>query len=55
MITRSEIKYYLKEKVNTKKQIPSMAKSHGLSQQFILMELSGFNAGPKQKDLISGE
>ncbi len=32
-----------------------MAKSHGLSLQFIRMELSGFNIEPKQNDLISGE
>ncbi len=43
------------EKVYSAKQSPIMAKSHGLSQQFIWMELSGFNAGPKQKNLITGE
>jgi hypothetical protein len=32
-----------------------MAKSHGLSLQFIKMELSGFNVEPKQNDLESGE
>jgi hypothetical protein len=32
-----------------------MPKSHGLSQQFIQMELSGFNAEPEQKDLVFGE
>jgi hypothetical protein len=32
-----------------------MAKSHGLSLQFIQMELSGFNAKPEQNDLVSGE
>ncbi len=34
---------------------PITAKSHGQSLQFIQMEQSGFHAGPKQKDLISGE
>jgi hypothetical protein len=32
-----------------------MAKSHGLSLQFIQMELSGFNAEPERNDLVSGE
>jgi hypothetical protein len=31
-----------------------MAKSHGLSLQFIRMELSGFNVEPEQNDLVSG-
>jgi hypothetical protein len=30
-------------------------KSHGLSQQFMQMELSGFNAEPEWKDLMSRE
>ena len=30
-------------------------KSHGLSLQFIWMELSGFNVEPKRNDLVSGE
>jgi hypothetical protein len=30
-------------------------KCHGISQQLIRMELSGFNAEPNQKNLISGE
>jgi hypothetical protein len=37
------------------KQSPHMAKSHGLSLQFIQMELSGFNAEPEWSDLVSGE
>jgi hypothetical protein len=37
------------------KQSPHMAKSHGLSLQFIQMELSGFNAEPEQNNLVSGE
>jgi hypothetical protein len=32
-----------------------MAKSHGLSLQFIRMELSRFNVEPKRNDLVSGE
>jgi hypothetical protein len=32
-----------------------MVKSHGLSLQFIQMELSGFNVEPKQNDLVSKE
>jgi hypothetical protein len=32
-----------------------MAKSHGLSLQFIGMELSGFNAEHEQNDLVSRE
>ncbi len=32
-----------------------MAKSHGLSLQFIWMELSEFNVEPKQNDLVSRE
>jgi hypothetical protein len=32
-----------------------MAKSHGLSLQFIRIELSGFNAEPEENDLVSGE
>jgi hypothetical protein len=55
MITRSEIKYSLKEKFYSAKQSLKMASTHGLSQQFIQMELSGFNAEANWKDLISGE
>ncbi len=54
-ITRSEIKYYWLIKVSSAKQSPHMAKSHGLSLQFIRMELSGFNAERKRNDLVSGE
>ncbi len=56
-ITRLEMKYSLKKMVTlySAKQSPSMAKSHGLSQQFIQLELSGFNAEPKWEDLISEE
>ncbi len=32
-----------------------IAKSHGLSLQFIQMELSGFNAEPEWNELVSGE
>jgi hypothetical protein len=32
-----------------------MTKNHGLSQQFIQMELSGFNAEPEWNDLVSRE
>jgi hypothetical protein len=32
-----------------------MAKSHGLSLQFIQMELSGFNAEQKRNSLVSRE
>jgi hypothetical protein len=42
-------------KVSSAKQSPHTAKSHGLSLQFIQMELSGFNTELKQKDLVSGE
>jgi hypothetical protein len=35
-------------KVSSAKQSPHMAKSHGLSLQFIQMELSGFNAESKR-------
>ncbi len=37
------------------KQSPTTAKSHGLSQQFIQMELSGLNAEQEQNNLVSGE
>jgi hypothetical protein len=37
------------------KQSPHTAKSHGLSLQFIQMELSGFNAEPKWNGLVSRE
>ncbi len=47
--------YYWWKKVSSAKQSPTTAKSHGLSQQFIQMELWGFNAEPEWKDLISGE
>ncbi len=30
-------------------------KSHGLSLQFIQMELTGFNVKPERNDLVSGE
>ncbi len=42
-------------KVSSTKQGPHKAKSHGLSLQFIPMELSGFNTEPEQNDLVSGE
>jgi hypothetical protein len=42
-------------KVSSAKQIPHTAKSHGISLQFIQMELSGFNAEPERNDLVSGE
>jgi hypothetical protein len=42
-------------KVSFAKQSPHTAKSHGLSLQFIQMELSGFNMEPKRNDLVSGE
>jgi hypothetical protein len=42
-------------KASSAKQNPHMAKSHGLSQQIIRMELSGFNAEPEQNNLVSGE
>jgi hypothetical protein len=42
-------------KVSSTKQSPHTTKSHGLSLQFIRMELSGFNADPKQNNLVSGE
>ena len=45
----------IKEKVSSTKQSPTMAKSHGLSQQFIWMELSGFNMEPERNNLVSGE
>ncbi len=48
-------KYYWLMKVSSTKQHLHMAKSHGLSLQFIQMELSGFNAEPEQNDLVSGE
>ncbi len=48
-ITRLEKKYYCT------KQSPHTEKSHGLSLQFIQMELSGFNAEPKRNDLLSKE
>jgi hypothetical protein len=32
-----------------------MAKSHGLSLQFIRMEQSGLNAQPERNNLVSGE
>ncbi len=41
--------------LSSTKQGPAMAKSHGLSQQFIQMELSGFNVEPELNDLLSGE
>ena len=52
-ITKLEINYLLKTKVFSAKQSPSTATNHGLSQQFIQIELSGYNAEPNQKDLIS--
>ncbi len=42
-------------KVSSAKQSPHMAKSHGLSLQFIQMELSGFIAEPNRNDLVSRE
>ncbi len=53
MITKLEKKYLWWKKVSYAKQSPSMAKSHELSQQFIQMELSGFNVEPEQEDFIS--
>jgi hypothetical protein len=42
-------------KVSSAKQHSATAKSHGLSQQFICLELSGFNVEPEQNDLVSRE
>ncbi len=42
-------------KVSSAKQSLHTAKSHGLSLQFIPMELSGFNTVPEQNNLVSGE
>ncbi len=42
-------------KVSSAKQSLHMAKSHGLSLQFIQMKLSGFNAEPKRNNLVSIE
>jgi hypothetical protein len=42
-------------KASSAKQSLHIAKSHGLSLQFIRMELSGFNAEQKRNDLESGE
>ncbi len=41
--------------VSSAKQSPATAKSYGLSQQFIQMEISGFNMEPEQNNLVSGE
>jgi hypothetical protein len=54
-ITKLEIKYFLLMKVSSAKQSLHTAKSHGLSLQFIWMELSGFNTEPKWNDLASGD
>jgi hypothetical protein len=43
------------EGILRKAESPYSKKSHGQSQQFIQMELSGFNVEHNQKDLISGE
>ncbi len=42
-------------KVSSAKQSLHMAKSHGLSQQLIWVELSKFNAEPEWNDLVSRE
>ncbi len=43
------------KKVSSAKQSPNTAKSHGLSQQFTQMELSGFSVEPEWNDFVSGE
>ncbi len=53
MITKLENKLLLTEEGILRKA--HIARSHGLSQQSIQMELSGFNAEQNWKDLISGE
>jgi hypothetical protein len=42
-------------KESSAKQSSAMAKSNGLLQQFIQIELLGFNAEPKQNELVSRE
>ncbi len=55
MITKLAIRFCWQKKVFSAKQKTHIAKSHGLSWQFIRMELSGFNAEQNQNNLISGE
>ncbi len=49
------IDYDYKLRVSSTKQSPTRAKSHGLSQQFIRMELSWFNVETKWNNLVSRE
>jgi hypothetical protein len=46
-------KVLLTQEGSSAKQKAHIAKSHGLSQQFIRTELSGFNAEHNQKDFLS--
>jgi hypothetical protein len=55
VITKLAIKFCLQKKVSSTKKKAHVTKSHGLSQQSIQMELSGYNAEQNWKDLISGE
>jgi hypothetical protein len=48
-------KVLLTQQVSSAKQKAHIAKSHGLSQQFIQMDLSGFDAEHNWKDFIPGE
>ncbi len=55
MITKLAIRFCWHRKVFSAKQKAHTARSHGLSQQFIQIKLSGFNAECNRKDLLSGE
>jgi hypothetical protein len=55
MIARLAIRFWLNKMVSFVKQKALIAKSHGLSQQFLQMEQSGFNADHNQNKSISGE
>ncbi len=46
-ITKSEIKYSLRNQVSSTKLSLNMARSHGLSQQFTQTEISGYNAAER--------
>jgi hypothetical protein len=48
-------KVLVTQEVSSAKQKAQTAKSHGLSPQFIQMELSGFNVEHNQKESTSGE
>jgi hypothetical protein len=52
MVIKVETKYSLPKMASSTKQSPNSVRNHGLSWQFIQMDLSGFNVAANQNGSI---